>query len=239
MFKRDRKRKITVTLLIVLIAFMAYAIVATHSLRQKTRAASTAACNFLQSQSAGFKAPGPAKGEKLVKFGGSAFGFYSNAGGEGHLALRVWDASHESYDPTRKNVVRSHGGRVCYVVNLSVNPVVEIHHSNTLEARDMANEMLATLKPNYHVKIVSTSLQKNLTPSASRAATGTWIVEIAKYAQGIIAFSILGIAFIVVWKLAEYTTHKKLNAHGHHCTTCGYDLRGTPGDRCSECGTMI
>lgn len=24
-----------------------------------------------------------------------------------------------------------------------------------------------------------------------------------------------------------------------HCSICGYDLRGTPGDRCSECGQLV
>lgn len=60
----------------------------------------------------------------------------------------------------------------------------------------------------------------------------------------ILVMTIMTLVIAVLVALLALPLHLLLNrvrafhAFGY-CSICGYDLRGTPGDRCSECGKLI
>ena len=242
MFKRARKRKIVVLLLMTLIAFMLWISMSSKGISalawQRTSAACNAADQFLQQERNKYTTAFPKVGERRVTINGSGSGFSSSSGGEGDVDLQEEYASYNEKDPEEPNYEFRIAGRVGYVVNLSRYPVIEIYHSIDPEARELATRMLEALGDNYSAKIVSTTLSRNTTLNAKASDDGEWIIGLSKYAPLIIAVSALCIATILVWSHAEYTTRKRFNALGSRCRTCGCNLTNAPDNRCLECGTL-
>lgn len=54
--------------------------------------------------------------------------------------------------------------------------------------------------------------------------------------MGVVAVAGILVAAYIAW---PYVTKYIVLSHPRICRTCGYDLRGTVGDACPECGTSL
>ncbi|HNO79656.1 MAG TPA: hypothetical protein PKN33_16540 [Phycisphaerae bacterium] len=238
MAKRFRKRRIAIIAFVFIIAALIGFIVVGGRLRERVYFAGREANEALDMQSSSFRFGSLKKGQKRTYIMGSSSSM-GESGAQCIATLHVEDATNENFEEWRNNSISRDGGQVGYVVNLSFDPVIEIYHSDIPEAGEVAQKMQALLAMHHNVKIVSTSMTNQAIPNATAAPDAKWVALIAGYGPPGVAASILCIIFIFVWSLAETLTMRKLNASGHHCRKCGYDLRGTPGIRCSECGEVL
>ena len=238
--QRSRKLKIIVigfaalTLVLYLVGLSPIGIPAVA--HQRTETAFDAAKFFLDSESARLANVLPNAGEKILKAGSSGLAWRDHAGGRADIYLEEIDATHEDFDVALANYRFQQAGRVVFVVDCSLNPVIKIHHTDTPAARDIASRMFAALDTNFNAKIVSTSFTPRnfeFTNSPEK-----WIQTLKDVSVAIAFWASCCLLLIILVLIGDYALERKRRRSGVYCTSCGYDLRGTPSHRCSECGTI-
>lgn len=159
---------------------------------------------------------------------GSGESFSENRGG--HYFLRFSIGCSREKDPDYK-------GRVAIIVRHGFRPTILIRHTDTVGGREVAHKLEAILQSGYKVQISSEILAESerLSGRNIRSELSSGFRRFVSGPANYITLACLvGILICIVWWLIE----KKRRLPGF-CCRCGYDLRGSTGERCSECGEPI
>lgn len=226
---KNNYRRAAVVLLILVLAACIGAKVALKLATSRTTESYNAAKELLDSLSPEEADVLPPDGcpDRHLSFDGGG-GFSETRGGYSEMGFNIGCG---------RNVEPLFAGRVAIIVRHGLWPTVKIRHSNTDGGREVAGKLLKLLQRKHKVEISPQILadDEQLTSFNMRSEFSHGFFRFVwRQSDYVIIASAAGLLICFVW----WVIQKRRQAPGFYCR-CGYDLRGSTGDRCSECGEEI